>query len=165
MKLQQTDALYRHTATEEWQLVQNLIDEFFRLLVCSNYSYVCFYHRLSPLVVLPTNITVTSPGEIKLGQCRTTRIACRHFRGRSIRKIIRLDYFCFLFLKGAPSRILELIHRVLTWIFPDSLSNTCPATIISKIYPPQLWLAGALAAIGWGVTLLVGTGTGERASD
>ena len=103
MKLQQTQIHCIDTQPRRngsW--FENLIDESFPSPVCCIYLHVCFY-RLSPLLVLTTNITVKSPGQIKLRQCKTTRIACRRFRGRSIGKIIRLDNFCFLLLIRAPS--------------------------------------------------------------
>ena len=105
MKLQQPQSLCIDTQPRrKGSWFENLIDESFPSLVCrSTYLHVCF-HRLSPLLVLPTNITVTGPGQIKLGQCKT-RLPADVLGGRFIGKIIRLDYFCFPFLIRAPSRI------------------------------------------------------------
>ena len=135
---------------------ENLIDESFPSLVCYFYLHVCFY-RLSLLLVLPTDITVTSPEQIELGQCKTAKIVCDVLGADPSRNLF--DRITSAFSFSYVRTFLVLIHRVLTWIFSDSLSNTVeiPATIISKLYPPRLWLAGA--AIGWGVfsTLLVST--------
>ena len=126
MKLQQTQSHCIDTQPRRngsWY--ESLIDESFRLLVCSIYLHVCIY-RLSPLLVLPTNIIVTSPGQIKLGQCKTTRITCRRFGG-----VHREIYSTGLLLLSSSHKLRLLtflvlsFHRVLTWIFPDFLSNTC----------------------------------------
>ena len=54
-------------------------------------------------------------------------------------------------------RCLVLLHlqHVLTCVF--QIICPVPATVLSKLFPPRLWLASA--AIGWGVvsTLMVGT--------
>ena len=120
-----TDALYRHTATVHGGtavgLVQNLIDESFRLLVrvCSIYSHVCFYHRLSSLLVVPTNITVTSPGQIDLGNAGLQGLPADTLGGDPSGKLFDWITSAFFFSYVRPLASLLLIHRVLTRIDTD----------------------------------------------
>ena len=79
------ESLYRHTATEERQLVRKL-DRRILPIACLLYLFACLFLSSSPQV--PSSNITGSPGQVKLGQCKTTRIACRRFRGRSIGKII-----------------------------------------------------------------------------
>jgi len=57
------------------------------------------------------------------------------------------------FFSYVRSLALLLPQQILTCIF--QIIFQVPATVISKLFPPRLWLAGA--AIGWGVvsTLMV----------
>ena len=116
---------------------ENLIDESFRLLVCSIYLHVCFC-RLSPLLVLPTNITVTSPGQIKLGQCKTTRIACRRFGGDPSGKLFDWITSAFFVSYVAPSYIS-------CTFFPSRSDVDFPRFSVKYLLPlfPNFTLPGA----------------------
>ena len=101
------------------------------------------------------NITIIVLDRSNLGNARLLGLPGDVLGGDASGKLFDWINSAFFFSYVRPLTFLYFPSRSLTWTF--QILCQIPATVISKLYPPRLWLAGA--AIGWGVvsTLLVGT--------
>ena len=142
---------HRHTAAEERQLVRKL-DARILPIACLLYLFACWSLSSSPASP-STDITIVLDRS-NLGNARLQGLPADVLGGDPTGNLFDWINSAFFFSYVRPHTLIHFQH-VLTCIF--QIICQVPATIISKLFPPRLWLAGA--AIGWGVvsTLMVGT--------
>ena len=139
----------RHTAAEERQLVRKL-DRRILPIACLLYLFACLFPSFSPSPSINISIVLDRSD---LGNARLQGLPDDILGGDPTGNLFDwinsgffFSYVCPLVFFTLPTSPDMLIFQIICQV---------PATVISKLYPPQLWLAGA--AIGWGMvsTLLV----------